>query len=156
MVERSTMPAVAAVEDGEEHVGLGAGGAVADPGRVGRRLVEERARTERQQAAMVGDTLAATGSNGVTLSGSALDVTRQNLVESEYERLVGRRQRAMEIDNLKYEAAAAKSRGKQAMFGGILGAAGSAASAFAPAPGTGLGSKASFNGFGSYLGVGRK
>lgn len=133
-----------------------AAAAEANAKETGRQLAAEDVVAERQQAAMVGDTLAATGSNGVTLSGSALDVTRQNLVESEYERLVGRHQRAMEIDNLKYEAAAAKSRGKQAMFGGILGAAGSAASAFAPAPGTGLGSKASFNGFGSYLGVGRK
>lgn len=133
-----------------------AAAAEANAKETGRQLASEDVIAERQQAAMVGDTLAATGSNGLTLSGSALDVTRQNLVESEYERLVGRRQRAMEIDNLKYEAAAAKSRGKQAMFGGILGGLSGAAGAFAPAPGTGLGSKASFNGFGSYLGVGRK
>lgn len=106
----------------------------------GRQLAAEDVVAERQQSAMVGDTLAGIGGNGVTLSGSALDVTRQNLVESEYERLVSRRQRATEIDNLKYEAKAAKSRGKQAMFGGILGAAGSAAQMLAPSPGAGLGS----------------
>ena len=115
--------------------------AQANAKETGRQLAAEDVVAERQQAALVGDTLAAVGSSGVTLSGSALDVTRQNLVESEYERLVGRRQRAMEIDNLNYEAAAAKSRGKQAMFGGILGGAASAAEVFAPQPGGGLGGK---------------
>lgn len=129
-----------------------AAAAEANAKETGRQLAAEDVVAERQQRAMVGDTLTAIGGNNVTLSGSALDVTRQNLVESEYERLVGRRQRAMEIDNLKYEAAAAKSRGKQAMFGGILGAAGSAAQVFAPSPGGGLGGGASR---GSIAGLGR-
>lgn len=116
-----------------------AAAAEANAKETGRQLAAEDVVAERQQRAMVGETLAAVGSSGQTLSGSALDVTRQNLVESEYERLVGRRQRAMEIDNLKYEASAAKSRGKQAMFGGILSAAGSAAQILAPQPGGGLG-----------------
>ena len=60
----------------------------------------------------------------------------------------------MEIDNLKYEAAAAKSRGKQAMFGGILGAAGSAAQVFAPSPGGGLGAKSGLAGLGRGIGRG--
>ena len=111
----------------------------ADAKETGRALASEDATAERQQDALVGQTLANAGGNGVTLSGSALDVTRQNLVESEYERLQGRRQRVMEMNNLKYEAAAAKSRGKQAMIGGIIGAASSAASAFSPTPGSGLG-----------------
>lgn len=129
-----------------------AAAAEANAKETGRQLAAEDVVAERQQRAMVGDTLTAIGGNNVTLSGSALDVTRQNLVESEYERLVGRRQRAMEIDNLKYEAAAAKSRGKQAMFGGILSAAGSAAQVFAPSPGGGLGGGASR---GSIAGLGR-
>jgi hypothetical protein len=129
-----------------------AAAAEANAKETGRALASEDAIAERQQSALVGDTLAAAGSSGVTLSGSALDVTRQNLVESEYERLRARRERAMQIDNLKYEAAAAKGRGKQAMFGGILGAAGSAANILSPQPGAGLGGGKS----GSFIGTIKK
>ena len=121
-----------------------AAAAEANAKETGRQLAAEDVVAERQQRAMVGDTLTAIGGNNVTLSGSALDITRQNLVESEYERLVGRRQRAMEIDNLKYEAAAAKARGKQAMFGGILAGAGNAAQILAPEPGSGTGGGKSY------------
>ena len=132
-----------------------AAAAEANAKETGRQLAAEDVVAERQQSAMVGDTLAAVGSSGLTLSGSALDVTRQNLVESEYERLVGRRQRAMEIDNLKYEAAAAKSRGKQAMFGGILAGAGNAAQILAPEPGSGTGGGKSYlSGLGRGIGRG--
>lgn len=94
---------------------------------VGKSLASGDAIAERQQRALIGDTLTSVGANGLTLSGSALDVTRQNLVETEYERLVALREKAGQMAGLKYEAAAARSRGKQALFGGILGAAGSLA-----------------------------
>lgn len=128
--------------------------AEANAKETGRQLAAEDTIADRQQKALVGETLAAVGSSGQTLSGSALDVTRQNLVESEYERLVARRQRVMEMDNLKYEAAAAKSRGKQAMFGGALAAAGSAASILAPGAGAGYGGGSRWGAVKRTMGVG--
>lgn len=123
----SALSAVAGglAESGQEK----ANAAVADANAVetGRALASEDAAAQRQQSAMVGDSIAATGANGLTLSGSPLDVTLQNLYESEFNRLSQRRQRVGEMEGFKYEAAAARARGKQAMIGGALSAAGSLA-----------------------------
>lgn len=120
--------------------------AEANARETGRALASEDAAAQRQQASMVGDSITATAANGLALSGSPLDITLQNLYESEFNRLTARRQRVSEMQGFKYEAEAARSRGKQAMIGGALGAAGSmaglASDLLAPASKTAGGARA--------------
>lgn len=112
----------------------------------GRTLASDDEAMERQQRELIGKTLTSVGANGVTLSGSALDVTMQNLIESTFDRLQARRDRVTQMNGLKYEAEAAKARGKQAMIGGFMSAAGSIAAGASdilktsPAGGAGVGS----------------
>lgn len=107
---------------------------------------------------MLGRQIASVGASGLELSGSPLDFTLDSLVDAEMDALTARYQGETAAQSLTTQAAMDRAGAKSARTNGYLGGAAALISGgmdVYKGPGSSAAPKRGFNGFGSYLGVGR-